>query len=133
MTENERSQIVALQYKGYGYKRIAAETGLALNTVKSFCARHPVQSKKTQEQSNLCRNCGKPLEQTPHKRKKMYCSDTCRMTWWNARQERVQRKAYYTLTCQCCGQQFESYGNSHRKFCSRTCYLQFHRKEPTNG
>lgn len=33
MTENERSQIVALQYKGYGYKRIAAETGLALNTV----------------------------------------------------------------------------------------------------
>lgn len=46
MTENERSQIVALQYKGYGYKRIAAETGLALNTVKSFCARHPVQSKK---------------------------------------------------------------------------------------
>ena len=36
MTENERSQIVALQYKGYGYKRIAAETGLALNTVESF-------------------------------------------------------------------------------------------------
>ena len=89
MTENEHSQIIALQYKGYGYKRIAAETGLALNTVKSFYARHPVQSKKPQEQSNSCRNCGKPLEQTPHKRKKMYCSDSCRMTWWNAHLERV--------------------------------------------
>ena len=43
MTDGERSRIIALQYKGYGYKRIAAETGLALNTVKSFCARHPVQ------------------------------------------------------------------------------------------
>lgn len=40
MTDGERSRIIALQYKGYGYKRIATETGLALNTVKSFCARH---------------------------------------------------------------------------------------------
>ena len=38
-------------------------------------------------------------------------------------------KAYYTLTCRYCGKQFESYGNSHRVFCSRDCYLQFRRKE----
>lgn len=63
------------------------------------------------------------------KRKRMFCSDACRMAWWNAHPERVQRKAYYTLTCRHCGKQFESYGNSHRVFCSRDCYLKFRRKE----
>lgn len=77
----------------------------------------------------LCRNCLAPLEQTPHKRKRMFCSDACRMAWWNAHPESVQRKAYYTLTCRHCGKQFESYGNSHRVFCSRDCYLKFRRKE----
>lgn len=52
------------------------------------------------------------------------------MAWWNAHPERVQRKAYYTLTCRQCGKQFESYGNANRVFCSRDCYLQFRRKEP---
>lgn len=104
-------------------------TGLPLNTVKSFCARHPVQIKELPSSNALCRNCLAPLEQTPHKRKRMFCSDACRMAWWNAHPERVQRKAYYTLTCRHCGKQFESYGNSHRAFCSRDCYLKFRRKE----
>ena len=129
MTEGERSCIIALQYKGYGYKRIAAETGLSQNTVKSFCARHPVQIEELSGSNVLCRNCRTPLEQTPHKRRRLFCSDACRMAWWNAHPERVQRKAYYTLTCRNCGKQFESYGNSHRVFCSRDCYLQFRRKE----
>ena len=129
MTDGERSRIIALQYKGYGYKRIAAETGLAQNTVKSFCARHPVQVEALPDPNGLCRNCQTPLAQTPHKRKRMFCSDACRMAWWNAHPERVQRKAYYTLTCRNCGKQFESYGNARRQFCSRDCYLQFRRKE----
>lgn len=129
MTDGERSRIIALQYKGYGYKRIAAETGLALNTVKSFCARHPVQIEELSGSNDLCRNCRTPLKQTLHKRKRLFCSDACRMAWWNAHPERVQRKAYYTLTCRYCGKQFESYGNAHRVFCSRDCYLQFRRKE----
>lgn len=129
MTDGERSRIIALQYKGYGYKRIAAETGLSQNTVKSFCARHPVQIEELSDLNVLCRNCRVPLEQTPHKRKRLFCSDACRMAWWNAHPERVQRKAYYTLTCRHCGKQFESYGNAHRVFCSRDCYLRFRRKK----
>ena len=129
MTDTERSRIVELQHQGYGYKKISAITGLPLNTVKSFCARHPVQIKELPSSNALCRNCLAPLEQTPHKRKRMFCSDACRMAWWNAHPERVQRKAYYTLTCRHCGKQFESYGNSHRAFCSRDCYLKFRRKE----
>ena len=54
MTDGERSRIIALQYKGYGYKRTAAETGLSLNTVKSFCARHPVQIEEVSDSNVLC-------------------------------------------------------------------------------
>ena len=129
MTNAERSRIVELQQTGYGYKKIATITGLPQNTVKSYCSRHPVQVNLT-EQDGLCRNCKKPLEQTPHKRKKKFCSDVCRMTWWNNHPELVQRKAYYTVTCAHCGKQFESYGNAHRWFCSRACYAEFRRKEP---
>ena len=129
MTYTERSRIVVLQHQGYGYKKISAITGLPLNTVKSFCARHPVQIKELPGPNALCRNCLAPIEQTPHKRKRLFCSDACRMAWWNAHPERVQRKAYYTLTCRHCGKQFESYGNAHRVFCSRDCYLLFRRKE----
>lgn len=117
MTDTERSRIVELQHQGYGYKKISTITGLPLNTVKSFCTRHPVQIKELPVSNALCRNCLAPLEQTPHKRKRLFCSDTCRMAWWNAHPERVQRKAYYTLTCRHCVKQFESYGNSHEVIC----------------
>jgi len=81
MTDTERSRIVELQHQGYGYKKISAITGLPLNTVKSFCARHHVQIKEMPDSNALCRNCLTPLEQTPHKRKRMFCSDACRMAW----------------------------------------------------
>ena len=50
MTDTERSRIVELQHQGYGYKKISAITGLPLNTVKSFFARHPVQIKEMRTQ-----------------------------------------------------------------------------------
>ena len=130
MTNEERTQIAELQRQGYGYKKITTITGLPQNTVKSFCSRHPVVDTDSTEQDDLCRNCKKPLEQTPHKRQKKFCSDACRMAWWNNHPELVQRKAYYTVTCAHCGKQFESYGNAHRRFCSRACYAEFRRKEP---
>ena len=95
MTDTERSRIVELQQQGYGYKKISAITGLPLNTVKSFCARHHVQIKEMPDSNALCRNCLTPLEQTPHKRKRMFCSDACRMAWWNAHPER-RLMAYQT-------------------------------------
>ena len=129
MTDNERNRVIELQHKGYGYKRIASAIGLPVNTVKSFCFRHPIRDDEILKSKGLCRNCRTPIEQTPHKRKKLFCSDSCRMAWWNAHPEKVKRKAYYTLTCRCCGKQFESYGNVHRQFCSRSCYAQFRKKE----
>ena len=129
MTNEERTQIAELQRQGYGYKKIATITGLPQNTVKSYCSRHPVQKNDFVESDGLCRNCKKPLEQTPHKRQKKFCSAVCRMAWWNNHPELVQRKAYYTVTCAHCGKRFDSYGNAHRRFCSRACYAEYRRKE----
>ena len=129
MTETERSRVVELQQQGYGYKKISTLTRLPLNTVKSFCTRHPVRDEEIAERQGLCRNCWRLLEQTPHHRKRRFCSDACRMAWWNAHPEKVNRRAYYKRVCKNCGREFASYGNDHRMFCSRLCYAQYRRKE----
>ncbi len=128
MTDSERNQLLSYNTKATAIKKYPQLTGLPVNTVKSFCARHPVQIEELQESNTLCRNCQAPLEQIPHKRKRLFCSDACRMAWWNAHPKEYSEKRT-TLTCRHCGKQFESYGNSHRVFCSRDCYLKFRRKE----
>ncbi len=128
MTEMDRINTIRLYHRGYGYKKIAKELGLSPNTVKSFLIRHPTSREAVRETERFCKNCGEPLKQMPHKRKKIFCSDSCRMKWWNSHTEQVERKAYYDFVCRECGKKFESYGNSHRKFCSRACYVAFRRK-----
>lgn len=39
MTKNEKHRINELRLNGYGYKKIAKELGLSVNTVKSYLAR----------------------------------------------------------------------------------------------
>ena len=120
MTSTERAQIVKLQKLGYGYKRIATETGLPQNAVKTFCRRYPLPAEEALE--NVCRHCGKRLESVPGKKKKLYCSAACRMAWWKEHRDQMNKRSFYECTCQHCGKQFESYGNSNRKFCSRACF-----------
>lgn len=129
MTAEEITKVGQLQREGYGYKRIASLTGLSINTVKAYCRRHPVSKEDTAAENTLCKMCGKELKQTPHKRKRIFCSDACRLAWWNSHREQVNRKTVYSLTCVYCGQPFKSYGNAHRKFCSRKCYGLSRRKE----
>ena len=128
MVQNEIDDIVRLQRCGHGYKKIAQITGLPVNAVKTYCRRHPLTPCKA-DGTAVCKQCGKVVEQTPHRKQKLFCSDACRMAWWNAHPGRVKRKAYYTITCASCGQTFESYGNSNRKFCSRACYAAYRTKE----
>ena len=69
----------------------------------------------------FCPQCGKYVKQhARHKRR--FCSDRCRMKYWNSHPDLIRRMAYYTITCQNCGEEFRCYGNAHRKFCSRACY-----------
>lgn len=120
MTEFETQQIELLQRQGIGYRRIAAITGLSENTIKSYL-RRKVRPKPAL--AHLCRTCGQPVPQTPHKKEKLYCSDKCRMTWWRTHQADLKKTAFYEFTCLNCGKLFQVYGNATRKYCCRECYL----------
>lgn len=122
MTDEQKQQITTMRRDGAGYGKIAVILGISINTVKSFCRRHNLVTKKT---TSVCEQCGKPIEQNPGRKRKRFCCDACRNKWWNAHPELVKRKAVYTFTCLNCGKKFSVYGNSHRKFCSYACYVEY--------
>ena len=107
-----------MRMEGHTPSVIAAKLGIPASTVRSFIHRNPVVPNTKQ-----CLQCGRPVLQPKGRREKKFCSDRCRMDWWNSHQNAVNRKAYYTLTCEYCGKEFESYGNKNRKYCCRTCYV----------
>ena len=125
MTSTQKQRIEFLRGKGESYGTIALELGMPENTVKSFCRRNRIGRARQSEQpvaSVACDNCEIPLQHMPGAKQKRFCCDTCRMTWWKAHREAVHRKAVYRFVCPICGTEFESYGNKHRKYCSRACY-----------
>ena len=133
MTDLERSQINKYRMDGLNQKQISELTGIAQNTIKSYCRRNPIAPTAVADHKGLCRHCGKPLIQTPHKKVKRYCSDRCRMAWWKENNTQLNKKAYYRIVCRQCGKVFESYGNPNRKYCSRACYALARKKVETNG
>lgn len=118
MTKQESETLNLMRSHDKSAADIAIALGLSVNTVRSYIRRHPP---KDAVQVG-CRQCGKPVMQAKGRKAKYFCSDRCRNAWWNAHPEKVQRKAYYRLTCQFCGKEFVSYGNKNRKYCSRLCY-----------
>lgn len=124
MTDFEKSQIRQLQEKGYGYKKIATTLSLSVNAVKGYMRRNnPIEAKLQAEAAEgRCEACGKAFVQIPNGRTRRFCCAKCRTQWWNSHLDQVQRKAYYTLVCPHCGQEFISYGNKKRIYCSRKCY-----------
>ena len=112
-----KNEINAMRLAGAKASEIAQRLGIPASTVRTHIRRHPEIPNTV-----VCPTCGKRVMQGSGGRKKKYCSDRCRMAWWNSHPEDIHRKAYYTLTCQHCGREFESYGNQKRKYCSRACY-----------
>lgn len=127
MKEQEKQDVLTLHNQGLGYKRIAAITGISPNTIKSYCRRHPAKNVKA------CKQCGRAVRQMPHRKEKQFCSEQCRMKWWNTHPLAGNRKAYYSFICKYCGQKFESYGNKNRRFCSQACYRQYRKKGGTEN
>ena len=107
-----------MRLKGYSVATISKVLGMPYNTVKSHIRRNP-----DIPGTSVCLQCGKPVKQPGGRKEKKFCSDRCRMAYWNGNQDKVKKQAYYTLICQYCGKEFTSYGNKNRKFCCRACYL----------
>ena len=112
-----KNEINALRLAGLKPCEIAHRLGLPASTVRTHIRRHPEIPN-----TSACPQCGKHILQTPGRRLKKYCSDRCRLAWWNSHPAEVKRKAYYALVCRQCGKEFESYGNQKRKYCCRACY-----------
>lgn len=127
MTDTQKEQILKFRSEGLGYIRIAKETGISENTIKSFCRRNTKLESEIQTedvpQKHFCRQCGIEVEQTAGRKEKKFCSDRCRRNWWNAHPDKVNRRKMHRHQCLCCGREFEVYGGSGRKYCSHECYI----------
>ena len=121
MNKIQRERIAVLRSSGNSYAVIAAALGISENTVKSYCRRNRDEVEPESVPTGVCAHCGSAMAHTPGAKKKRFCSDHCRMTWWNAHPEAVTRKAVYAFVCPACGAAFQSYGNAYRIYCSRAC------------
>ena len=118
MTNEQKYKIAELRQSGYGYANIADALGLTKNQVSAYCRRAGLTGTKAAvgttdvPASNCCRNCGKPLMQVAGRKPLKFCSDACRIHWWNTHPDAVDKKAFYDFTCACCGKPFRAYGNT---------------------
>lgn len=119
MTDEQKSCIIQFRFEGMTYSEIAQKLNISINTVKSFHRRH-AQTDMTKVQ---CKQCGKPITQSKRTREKKFCSDKCRMAWWKLHDDEMNKNAVYDFKCEICGKEFQAYGNNHRKYCSRGCYI----------
>lgn len=131
MNDNQKQFILLSRQEGKSYGEIARELDLSLNTVKSYCMRNmktpheptpaieTAAPKPVLEPTSVCRQCGAPLEQMPHRRQKQFCSDKCRLTWWHTHRDKA--KGAEDHVCPVCGTAFIA--DAHRKYCSHSCYI----------
>lgn len=129
MNTEQKEQIRKLRSTGHGYAAIANALGLTKNQVSAFCRRNNLTGQiadtgdENTPDGSYCQYCGKPIRQVPGRKEVRFCSDACRLSWWNSHPEQISRKAVYSFTCAYCGKRFSAYGNRHRKYCSHACYI----------
>ena len=117
MTSTQRNEIKRLQQEGAGYRSIAAQLSLPVDSVKSWCRRHPAVSTV----GDYCLQCGVVINHTQHKRKRKFCSDACRYKWWQEHPEKRASEQPYAHICAFCGKEFRN-NRLAAVYCSRRCF-----------
>ncbi len=117
MTNEQRDRITTMRQNGCGYIKIAQELDLSINTVKSYCRRQ--KSVVTKEETARCAECGKPIDISTRGGKR-FCSDSCRMKWWN---KHPKAHMPYKANCAFCGKEIQMRRKAERKYCSHRCYI----------
>ena len=124
MTDSTKTAIIKMRENGDSYQSIATALNIPESTVKSFCRRNNLNSAQPQPNlpiNSLCENCGAPITQHPHRKRKRFCSDSCRLSWWNKHPDLIKHSSVNTHTCAHCGKSFTAYAD--RKYCSHECYI----------
>ena len=122
MKDIRDNKMLELKAQGYSYNEIAKELNISKSTVASFFRRNEVYDEV--DALGVCKNCEKTIIQKKKTKRKVFCSDECRVEWWNSNLDKVVRSAYYEFECATCGEKFKAYGNTKRKYCSPACYRQ---------
>lgn len=116
MNKEQKHQVETLFIQGIGVSHIARQLNLPLSTVASHIRRHP-----NPLGYSFCKQCGKIINPKPGHRKRLFCCDKCRYSWWNNHREEAMRNPV-TVTCHLCGKEFLAHESDHRKYCCRSCY-----------
>lgn len=126
MTDAQKTEILALRAGNKSYREIAEHLQISVNTVKSYIRRQAIAEDERRRKElgiTMCENCKTEIQQRPGRKHKRFCSDRCRMEWWNNHPNLLNRKAIYEHSCRHCGKEFQAYGNARRKYCSHQCYI----------
>lgn len=115
MTDMEKREIAQLRGLGVGYGKISRQLDIPLSTVKSYCLRNNVASGA---RKSVCMACGRPLGRETGRKEKKFCSDGCRIKWWNHHTYLMKANC----VCVHCGREF--HGRGGRKYCSHQCYIE---------
>lgn len=127
MNDTERKRIDDLKASGKTANMISKELNISLNTVKTYLRR---RRQKVVIKTNIeeikpvdgkCLYCGSDISNGKTKHKK-FCSDKCRMKWWNEHRELV-KKNVKVVSCLHCHKEFKADENKVVKFCSHDCYV----------
>ena len=124
MTKSEKETVLSLRQQQYSFSAIAQATGLPIGTIKSFLSRchgkkePPVTAPCVTVEHSHCRECGSPLKQVEHRKARSFCSDQCRVAYWNKHRDLSDRASAHQQTCGICGRVFYTY---HGQYCSRAC------------
>lgn len=127
MTEEKREQVLELRRAGLGYQAIANKVGEKRDSVRYICKSRGLGGNGEDiHPENTCANCGAILIQPSGRgRHKRFCNENCRRAWWKRHPDDAKKNetAMYVRMCECCGKSFSAYGNNHRRYCSRDCYI----------
>lgn len=126
LTETEKRKITNLRKRGFSGIQIAEKLKIDGISVSIFLSR-------SGQKAPVCEMCGKKLVPDIRKKTRRFCSDRCRMKWWNAHPELLKHRKEYAIVCAGCGKEFVSPGRKNRKYCSRECFFTSMRKETRNG
>ena len=91
MTDEIKEKIRELKIDGLGYKKIAKQLKMNLNTVISFCQRNGLGEKPTKinrvEISVYCKFCNAKLDINKIGRKKYYCNANCKKNYYKLKND----------------------------------------------
>lgn len=121
MTKLQKEQIHHLRQKLTPYSQIAGLLGLSMNTVKSYCYRHGLNTETLNSINGYCQQCGKPLISAKTKPRR-FCSTACKTAFWNGHRRERASNQITMHACLVCGENFSDYHSVGRKYCSQACY-----------